>query len=138
MRQRSSVIALCVLLLVAAVGEAADAPVLWTPKDLTWVEVPEIPGAARALLWGDPAKGAYGALNRWKFNTKLAEVARASDAHFVILAGTFSLEIEGGYKEFGPGSYVMVPKGVKHALGCEAAGECRFLMHQPGPADVLK
>jgi hypothetical protein len=27
---------------------------------------------------------------------------------------------------------------VKHTLGCEAAGECRFLVHHPAAVEVTK
>jgi mannose-6-phosphate isomerase-like protein (cupin superfamily) len=109
----------------------------WT--DLGWADVAEPAGARQAPLWGDPKTSAYGILHRWKFNSKVAPLTRSRDVHFFVLAGTFTLEIDGvGYREFGPGAYARVPGGVRYTAGCEAAGECRFLQHQAGPADVVQ
>jgi mannose-6-phosphate isomerase-like protein (cupin superfamily) len=130
--------ALCVALVVAAPGIAADAPTLWTAKDLKWIDVPEPAGARHALLWGDAKAGDNGTLVSWKFNSKAANLVRSQDVHIAVLAGTFTVEIDGGYREFGPGGFVSIPKGVKHTLGCEASGECRFLVHHPGAVDIAK
>lgn len=134
---------LSVLVTVSSLGAsmalAADPPVLVNWPDMKWTEVAEPAGAREALLWGDPKAGAYGTLLRWKFGSKAAPAARSQEAHFFVLAGTFTLDTEGvGYREFGPGGYARIPKGVKYTAGCEAAGECRFLLHQGGPADTVK
>lgn len=130
--------AVCAALGLALPVRAADAPTLLTWKDLKWVDLVEPAGARQALLWGDPKAGDHGLLVRWKFNSKVADLVRTQDLHVVVLAGTFTVEIDGGYKEFGPGGFVSIPRGVKHTLGCEAAGECRFVMHLPPAAGAGK
>lgn len=123
----------------AGAAHAADGPTLWTAGEVRWSDVAGIPGARQALLWGDPKAGEHGTLNRWKFNTKLPARVSAHDVRIVVFTGTFTLEAEGaGHREFGPGSVVVLPRGLKHTLGCEASGECNFVMHQPGPADAGK
>ena len=86
------------------------------------------------MHWGDAKAADQGVLVRWKFNSKLRDQTRGQDAHFVVLAGTFTAEIDGKYREFGPGGFVSIPKGVKHTLGCEASGECKFMMHTSASA----
>lgn len=138
MRKAGRLAVLCAAVSGVAAAHGAEAPTLWTWKDLKWTELTEPAGARQALLWGDPKAGDHVILTRWKFNTKVPDVVRRQDLHVVVLAGTFTVEIDGGYKEFGPGGFVSIPKGVKHTLGCEAAGECRFVMHLPGAAGTGK
>jgi hypothetical protein len=127
--------ALCASILLPA-AQAADPVTLMTAKDLKWVDVAQPKGARQAVLWGDVKAGENAVLVRWPFNSKLPDLVRTQDVHIVVLAGTFTAEIEGGYREFGPSGVIVIPKGMKHTLGCEAAGECRFVMHHPGAVQV--
>jgi quercetin dioxygenase-like cupin family protein len=131
-------LAVAVLAAATAAGAgAAEAPVFWTSTEVEWTDVAEPEGAKQALLWGDPKTGDHGTLNRWKFNSKAPAVARSQDVHIVVLAGTFTIDREGSeQKQFGPGAFVSIPRGMKYQAGCEAAGECIFMVHQPGPADA--
>lgn len=129
-------IAAAAALLAAWTAQAADTTLL-TARELKWTDVAEPKGARQALLWGDAA-GESAQLVRWPFNTKLADVVRNQDAHIFVHAGTFTVEVGGTYKEFGPSGVLVIPKGMKHTLGCEAAGECRFVVHHPGPVEVNK
>ena len=114
---------------------AADAPTLWTSAEVKWSDVAEPPGARQASLWSDPATGDRGTLVRWKFNTTNPARVAEADTHIVILAGTFTFDVEGSaQKQFGPGGFLSIPKGTSYKPGCEAAGECIFVLHQPGLA----
>src|SRR5688572_27793466 len=128
------------ILFVATIGigsaVASDQAAFVNAKDLKWKEVAVPAGAREAPLWGDPASGDHGTVVRWKFNSKARDLVRTQDVHVVVLAGTFTAQVGDAYHEFGPGGYVNVPKGVKHTFGCEAAGECRFVVHHPGPVQV--
>lgn len=115
---------------------AADQAAFVNVKDLKWKDMAMPAGAREAPLWGDPASGDHATMVRWKFNSKARDLVRNQDVHVVVLAGTFTAEVGGEYREFGPGGYVSVPKGVKHTFGCEAAGECRLVVHHPGPVQV--
>lgn len=133
--RRELAVAILVTGTVAA-AQAADAPVFWTSSDVKWTDVAEPEGAKQALLWGDPKSGDHGTLNRWKFNSKAPAVTRSRDIHIVVLAGTFTVDREGSeQRQFGPGAFASIPRGVKYQAGCEAAGECIFMVHQAGPAD---
>ena len=123
---------LAAALLVPALACAADAPTLTSARELKWTDVAEPAGAKQALLWGDAKSADSGVMVRWRFNSKMPETVRTQDLHIVVMAGTFTVEIAGGYREFGPGGFVSIPRGVKHTLGCEAAGECKFVMHRQG------
>lgn len=122
--------------LFAGLAVAADQATFVNVKDLKWKDAATPAGAREAPLWGDPASGDHGTAVRWKFGSKAPNLVRTQDVHVVVLAGTFTAEVGGEYREFGPGGYVSVPKGVKHSFGCEAAGECRLVVHHPGPVQV--
>ena len=138
MRNVARTAALLAGLLAAAIVHGADPAKVSTAKELKWIDAAEPAGARQAALWGDPKAADNGTLVRWKFNTKYPDLVRDQDVHFIVLTGTFTVEIDGGYRELGPGGFVSIPKGVKHTLGCEAAGECKFLMHHPGAVEVAK
>jgi len=112
--------------------------VLLTAKEIKWTEVSDPAGAVQATLWGNSQTGDNGTFVRWKFNTRHPDLVRTQDVHIIVLAGTFTVEVNGGYREFGPGGFVSIPKGSKHTLGCEAAGECRLLVHHPGAVEIGK
>ena len=134
MRNLSSVAAISLALAGLLPAFAADTA-LFTAKELKWMDLAEPKGARQAMLWGDPG-GEHAVLVRWPFNTKVADVVRTQDAHVFVHAGTFTVEVGGTYKEFGPSGVLVIPKGVKHTFGCEAAGECRFVLHYPGAVQV--
>jgi mannose-6-phosphate isomerase-like protein (cupin superfamily) len=126
-------------LAAAPVVAAADAPVLWTSAQMKWTDVAEPAGARHAVLWSDAATGDRGTLVRWKFNTKNPPRSDAHDTHFVVLAGTFTLALDGmEEKQFGPGGFVAIPRGTRYTAGCEAAGECIFVMHAAGAAPATR
>ena len=117
-------------------ARAADAPLLLNARDIKWSDAEQPPGAKQALLWGDPKSSDHGTLLRWAFNTKAADLVRTQDVHIVVLTGTFTVSIGNDYREFGPGAAVTIPKGIKHTLGCEASGECKFVVHHPGAVEI--
>lgn len=130
MSKMSRIAALCLPLFAATAAPAAEAPVLLTSKEIKWSDDAVPAGAKHATLWADAGAGDSGTLVRWKFNTKVPDQVRAQDIHVVVFAGTLTVEIDGRYKEFGPGGFLQIARGVKHTIGCEAAGECTFLLHQ--------
>ena len=42
---------------------------LLTSEGLKWTDVPELPGARQAVVWGDSTKGAYGMFEKWPGGT---------------------------------------------------------------------
>ena len=110
---------------------------LWTPEELKWADVADLPGAKEAVVWGDPKKGAYASFNRWPAGTEVPLHWHTHDNRGTVISGTLSISMDGGpAKEVGPGSYLFVPGGVKHATACKAGADCVFYAHQPGIADL--
>lgn len=130
--------AIAVALVAPPVASAADSPVIRTSGQVEWTDLAEPSGARHAPLWGEGASGDRARLVRWKFNTKNPARTDPHDTHFVVLAGTLTLDVEGSeQKQLGPGGFASIPKGTKYTPGCEATGECVFVLHQ-SPATTAR
>ena len=118
-------------------AEDAKRVLLRPVADLKWEDSPMVPGAKVATIWGDPAKGAYGALKRIPMGVALPTHTHSRDQTVIVVAGTIALSIEGGpLTEMGPGSYAVIPAGVKHAANCHTGVDCIYFEEQPGAADM--
>ena len=53
-----------VVVIMGAVTSAQSKAVIWPSAAIKWTHSPAVAGAQSATLWGDPAKGAYGALKQ--------------------------------------------------------------------------
>jgi hypothetical protein len=105
--------------------------------EMPWVDLGEVRGALRAVLWGDPASGAYGAWNKWPPGTNAGTYNQSADARIIVMSGKLVYSFEDGpAKDFSAGSYIYVPGGKVRSLKCDEASEdCIFFNEQPGPFD---
>ena len=135
---RALLLAASVVVCAAFVQPApADKPVLWPAADLKWVDNPAVKGAQQAVLWGDPARGAYGALKRIPAGTSLAMHSHTNETRALLVSGTLSFSFEGApAKDLGPQSYVSVPGGMRHAASCKPGTDCVYFETSTGPYDV--
>ena len=127
-----------ILAAVAVVAKGGKAIV--TPAgDVKWTENPARKGVWVAPLWGDPSKGAYGALKKTAAGTSFGWHTHSADQKVVAVAGTFDFQLEGDAapKQLPPGSYVFVPAGTKHKTGCRPGADCVYFEEQPGKSDMV-
>ena len=111
-------------------------PILWAAEDIKW-EAPKDapPGVMAAGLWGNMGKGAYGALIKFGQTMDTPLHIHTSDTKAVVVSGSFWYAAEGGERKMlGPGSYFMIPGGLRHTSGSEA-GTVVF-QEGPGKFDV--
>jgi quercetin dioxygenase-like cupin family protein len=95
-------------------------------------------GLSIAPLWGDPSKGAYGALKKVPGGTDLGWHTHSSDQKVVAISGTFDFQLEGeAAKELSSGSYLFIPAGVKHTSKCRAGTDCVWFEESPGKGDYI-
>lgn len=121
----------------AAAHEAAAMATAWSSDDLTWEALPGFEGLQVAKLWGDMKKGPYGALVKRGPNQDQPLHAHSSAFRMVVLSGEFHYTPEGGEtKTLGPGSYLMVPAGVRHSSGTGPEGATVF-QEGTGPWDSV-
>lgn len=116
---------------------AAKKGVFHTPADLKWVDVPGASGVQRAVLWGNPDKGASGSLVKFAAGTEVPLHSHTADVRAVVVSGTVLSGLEGEKpKEFGPQSYIFHPGGLKHTTGCKRGSDCVFFTMQPAAFDL--
>lgn len=112
--------------------------ILWAPAELKWTDFPDVKGAKQAILWGDPNKGAHGALVKFPAGTEVPLHTHSHEGRGVVISGTLAIALEDQPpKELGPGSYFLVPAALKHKTICKSgADHCLFLDQSPGAFDI--
>jgi quercetin dioxygenase-like cupin family protein len=116
---------------------AAAKGTLWTASDLKWVDNPSIKGAQQAVLWGDPTKGAYGALKKVPSGTVIPMHTHTNATRVVMVSGTISFTFEGSpAKDMGPQSYSFIPGAVPHTATCKSGAECVYFETSSGAYDM--
>ena len=136
---RVVVLVLACLFLTVAIGIAKGGKsVAWSADEIQWKESSTVKGAWSATLWGDPSKGAYGTLRKVSAGMDLGKHSHTFDQKVVGVSGTWEFHVEGEpVKEYGPGSYIMVPGHVKHSSKCKEGADCVYFEEQPGKADFI-
>jgi len=120
--------------------EAATVPKFVPATDLKWEDLDPkgAPGVKVVDLWGNHAKGAYGAYLKLPagFTTPLHTHTYAMKVIFV--SGTYIQAPEGKPEvRLGPGSYMMQPGGnYKHVTSCDKSADCVFFVESSGPFDL--
>jgi anti-sigma factor ChrR (cupin superfamily) len=124
----------------AASKAGPSQPVFTAAGDLKWTDLDPkgAPGVKIADLWGNHAKGAFGAFLKLPagFTTPLHTHTHAMKV--VFLTGTYIQAPEGKAEvRLGPGSYMMQPGGnYRHTTSCDKASECLFFVESNGPFDL--
>lgn len=127
--------------------EAKSAPkppasrlVVMPASDLKWTDLDPAgaPGVKVADLWGNHAKGAFGAFFKLPAGFAVPLHTHTHDMKVVIVSGTY-IQVPEGRAEFrlGPGSYFMQPGGsYRHTTTCDKASECVFFVESRGTFDL--
>ena len=140
MKRFTRIIPLAVIGLVAAFALTAggDKATVWSENEIKWTDVAAMPGMSIAPLWGDPSKGAYGALKKVAGGTEFGWHMHTNSQKVVAVSGTIEFTLDGGEKkELNAGSYVYLPPKTKHHTACKAGADCVFFEEQPGKTDLI-
>lgn len=125
-----------------AVRKAAPGqqPVFMPAGDLKWTDLDPngAPGVKVADLWGDHAKGAFGAFFKLPAGFAAPLHTHTHAMKVVFLSGTYIQAPEGKAEvRLGPGSYMMQPGGnYRHTTSCDQASECLFFVESNGRFDL--
>jgi hypothetical protein len=154
MRPRNALVFAIPLLLAAPVlaqppGEAKvnrapkagpEQPVFMPAGDLKWTDLDPTgaPGVKVANLWGDHAKGAFGAFFKLPGGFAAPLHTHTHAMKVVFMSGTYIQAPEGkGEVRLGPGSYMMQPGGnYRHTTSCDQTSECVFFVESSGKFDL--
>ena len=122
-----------------ASAKTAESRLLVMPTDdVKWTDLSGAPGVKVADLWGNHAKGAFGAFFKFPAGFAAPLHTHTYDMKVVIVSGTF-IQTPEGKPEFrlGPGSYFLQPGGnYRHTTSCDPAAECVFFVEGKGKFDL--
>jgi anti-sigma factor ChrR (cupin superfamily) len=115
-------------------------PVFMPASDIKWTDLDPkgAPGVKIADLWGDHAKGAFGAYIKLPAGFAVPLHTHTHAMKVVFLSGTYIQAPEGKAEvRLGPGSYMLQPGGsYKHTTSCDKASECLFFAESAGKFDL--
>lgn len=121
-------------------GDAASRLVVMPATDLKWTDLDPkgAPGVKVATLWGNPAKGPFGAFFRLPAGFVAPLHTHTNDMKVVIVSGTYIQDPEGRPQfRLGPGSYFMQPGGnYRHVTSCGKDADCVFFVESKGKFDL--
>lgn len=105
---------------------------------MKWIDPPNAPpGVKMAVLWGDPAKGAHGALHKFPAGFAAPLHHHSANHHVVVVSGTVEMTVDGVAKKMGPGSYFSFTGKKKHLTKCLEGSECVLMVDCAGPWDIV-
>jgi quercetin dioxygenase-like cupin family protein len=112
--------------------------IVWPAADLKWEPLAGAPpGIMNAALWGDPTKGAYGAISKFPAGFSAPLHTHSADHKIVIISGTWIHGEEGKPEvRLGAGSYLFQPANRRHTSACDAASECVFFIESNKKFDI--
>ena len=117
-----------------------DQPVFMPGGEMKWTDLDPTgaPGVKIADLWGDHAKGAFGAFLKLPAGFAAPLHTHTHAMKVVFLSGTYIQAPEGkAAVRLGPGSYMMQPGGnYRHTTSCDKASECLFFVESDGAFDL--
>ena len=118
----------------------ASQPVFMPAADLKWTDLDPTgaPGVKIADLWGNHAKGAFGAYLKLPAGFAVPLHTHTHAMKVVFLTGTYIQAPEGKAEvRLGPGGYMMQPGGnYRHTTSCDKASECLLFVESTGAFDL--
>ena len=115
-------------------------PLFMPAADLKWTDLDPngAPGVKVADLWGNHAKGAFGAFLRLPAGFVAPLHTHTYAMKVVFLSGTYIQAPEGKAEvRLGPGSYMMQPGGnYRHTTSCDKTSDCLLFVESNGKFDL--
>ena len=124
----------------AAQKGGARPPVFTPAGALKWTDLDPAgaPGVKVADLWGNHAKGAFGAYIKLPAGFTTPLHTHTHDMKVIFVSGTYIQAPEGKPEvRLGPGSYMMQPGGdYRHTTSCDKSADCVFFVESAGAFDL--
>jgi quercetin dioxygenase-like cupin family protein len=95
-----------------------------------------IPGASRAVIRGDPDKGAYTAFVRFAPGLRVPLHTHTHETTLVVISGAYLYGTEQGEIRVGAGQCITVPGGLPHWSGGDPREGALFYQHSLEPFDL--
>jgi hypothetical protein len=117
-----------------------DQPVFVPAADLKWTDLDPngAPGVKIADMWGNHAKGAFGAFLKLPAGFVAPLHTHTHEMKVVFVTGTYIQAPEGKAEvRLGPGSYMVQPgANYRHTTSCDKASDCLFFVESDGAFDL--
>ncbi len=98
---------------------------------------PIITGASRAVLRGDPDRGAFACFTRFEPGFRVPRHIHSHDGTLVVIRGAYIYQPDGGREvRVGPGEYILIPAGVPHATRGDPIEGALFYQEGSGAFDL--
>jgi anti-sigma factor ChrR (cupin superfamily) len=124
----------------SASKSAASQPVFLAAADIKWTDLDPkgAPGVKIADLWGDHAKGAFGAYLKLPAGFSVPLHTHTHAMKVIFVSGTYLQTPEGKSEvRLGPGSYMMQPGGnYRHITSCDKTSDCVLFVESTGAFDL--
>ena len=123
---------------VGLAGAEPRKPMVLVPEDIQWGPIAGAPADVKGMdLWGNPAKGPHGAVQKFQPGFSAPLHTHSNDLHVFVISGTMITSPEGGpEKKLPAGSYIFLPSTYKHITKCDTGSECVVLIETTGKFDV--
>jgi hypothetical protein len=132
--KRLGMLGLCVLF-GASVATGQTAATHADSAKATYKEL--VPGVSIAVVWGDFEKGPYGAFVKFVPGHSDTLHTHTSGSRLLVIKGAYVYKPEkGAERRVGPGEFLFVPGGDRHATGSDAKEGALFYMHSEGAFDL--
>ena len=95
------------------------------------------PGVSRAVLWGAPDIGSYGAFTKFLPGFDAGMHTHTNDLWLVVVKGAYMYRDASGEKRVGPGEFLWIPGGMKHWSGGDANEGALFYDESSGKFDLV-
>ena len=96
-----------------------------------------VPGASRAVLWGNDDTGPHGAFTRFVPGFDAGVHMHTSDSRIVVVKGAYLYKDAAGEKRVGAGEFIRIPGGWKHWSGGDANEGALFYEESSGNFDLV-
>ena len=96
-----------------------------------------IPGVSRAVLWGNPDRGAYGAFTKFVPGLDAGTHMHTHDVWIVVLQGAYLYRDAAGERRVGAREFLRIPGGLKHWSGGDSNDGALFYEESSGKFDLL-
>ena len=96
-----------------------------------------IPGASKAVLWGNDDTGPYGAFTRFVPGFDAGTHMHTNDSRIVVVKGAYLYKDAAGEKRVGPGDFIWIPGGTKHWSGGDTNEGALFYEESSGKFDLI-
>ncbi len=119
---------------------AAGSPIFIPAADVKWTDLDPngAPGIKIADVWGNHAKGGYGAFLKFPASFRSPLHTHTHNIKIVVISGTYMQTPEGKSEQrLGPGSYAYQPGGsYRHVSACDKASDCVLFIESTGAFDL--